>query len=401
MMVMASLSVLNILRTIKDRGTVSRTELQQTTGLSWGTITNTTRDLLNRNLIREEGAQSTKAGRKPVRLAINPNSHVLIGVEIGVGVVRCQALNLAGETLDYHELTFEGSESPAAVLDRAGGLIQRVLDLPIMSARGCLGIGVSVPGYLDADRGMLTMAPRLANWRNVGIRKVFQDRFSCTVRMEREANCLALAERWFGEAGQADDVLCVNLGETVGMGILAAGEVFRGSEQMAGEFGHMTVDPSGPACSCGDKGCVEAYASLVAVRELARSMPEKQSSALAGVMKAGNPTVADLMAAATAGDAAAKEAFDRMGRYLGIGIANLVDLFNPGLIVLAGPLALAQDFFLPTLGAEVEKHASVHSNRHLLVSQLGERAVATGACGIVLQSVFEPSQVGASELQQA
>src|ERR1051325_7401080 len=103
---MASLSVLKILRTIKEKSTISRTDLQHLTALSWGTITNTTRDLLNRNLIREEGALSTKAGRKPVRLAINPASHSLIGVDLAFGCLRCIALNLAGETLFYEEATF-------------------------------------------------------------------------------------------------------------------------------------------------------------------------------------------------------------------------------------------------------------------------------------------------------
>jgi predicted NBD/HSP70 family sugar kinase len=398
---MASLSVLNILRTIKERGTISRTDLQHTTGLSWGTITNTTRDLLNRNLIREEGAQSTKAGRKPVRLAINPLSHSLIGIDLSPGVVRCQVSNLAGETLAYEEFRFELSDPPESVLERACQMAQRMLELPIISSRQCLGIGVAVPGYLDAERGVLRFSTRLPRWQNVAVRQYLQERLSPAVRLERDPNCLALAERWFGGAGQADDVLCVNLGESVGMGILAGGEVFRGSQQMAGEFGHMTVDPNGAACACGDRGCVAAYASIPAVREFVRSQPENVSPKLAAHLANGGASIFDIIAAAKDDDKASQAAFERLGRHLGIGIANLIDLLNPDLVVLAGPLTEAQEHFLPALSEELQRHTGAHATRRVVISQLGERAMATGACGIVLQSVFESSQNGSPTLQQA
>jgi predicted NBD/HSP70 family sugar kinase len=398
---MASLSVLNILRTIKERGSISRTELQHTTGLSWGTITNTTRDLLNRNLIREEGAQSTKAGRKPVRLAINPSSHSLIGIDLSPQIVRCQVSNLGGETLAYEEFRFELSDTPESVLERATQVVQRLLNLPIIAARQCLGAGVAVPGYLDAQRATLLFSPRLNTWKDVPVRQYLHEHLGVPVRLERDRNCLALAERWFGGAGQAEDMLCVNLGESVGMGILAGGEVFRGSQQMAGEFGHMTVDPNGAACACGDRGCVDAYASIPAVREFVHSQPEKLSPRLAAHLANGGITISEIIVAARENDQASRAAFERLGRYLGIGIANVIDVLNPDLIVLTGPLTQAQEHFLPAMSEELEKHTGAHAARRVLVSQLGERAMATGACGIVLQSVFEPSQNGSPSMQQA
>src|SRR4051812_40183214 len=150
---MASLSVLNILRTIKERGTVSRTDLQHTTGLSWGTITNTTRDLLNRNLIREEGALSTKAGRKPVRLAINPSSHSLIGVDIDRKLAKCIILNLAGETLWYEAVEYSPEETPEAVLGKVADALARGMELPTISQRICLGVGIALPGAIDVRNG--------------------------------------------------------------------------------------------------------------------------------------------------------------------------------------------------------------------------------------------------------
>lgn len=397
---MASLSVLNILRTIKERGSVSRTDLQHMTNLSWGTITNTTRDLLNRNLIREEGALSTKAGRKPVRLAINPTSHSLVGVDFGRKVAKCLILNLAGETLWYDELQYTPGDAPETVLSRLAELLQNALNLPAISARICLGIGVAMPGAIDVKNGLLRFAPRMPGWKNVPVRSFLQQRLQPQVRIEHAPNCLALAERWFGEAGRSENVLCINLRDGVGMGILLQGEVFRGSQEMAGEFGHITVDPNGPACACGDHGCIESFCSIPAVTDFIRASNER-SEGLSAICAERNPTVEEIVAAAKNGDKAAIAAFERLGQYLGIGVANLIDLLNPDLIVLAGPLTKGRDYFMPTLNQKVDKHAWKHSNRQLLISQLGERDMAMGACGQVLQSVFDQDLLAEPELMQA
>ncbi len=397
---MASLSVLNILRTIKERGTVSRTDLQQTTGLSWGTITNTTRELLNRNLIREEGALSTKAGRRPVRLAINPSNHSLVGVDIGRKIVRCMMLSLSGELLWKEEFTYETDDAPADVLTRVADLVQKAIDMPFATPRTCLGIGVSAPGAIDVLNGIMRFAPGMPSWNNAPICQILQGRLGPRIYIEHSRNCLAMAERWFGKASQAEDVLCVTVGGGVGMGILIEGEVFRGSQQFAGEFGHTTIDPEGPLCRCGDRGCIEAYCSVPAVLEYIRSVPDQQSAALASILATRAPTVAELTGFARDGDQAAIGAFARVGSYLGIGLANLVDLFNPDLIVLAGSLMVAREFFMPKLDSAVQKHAWKHSTRQILVSQLGENAIGMGACGMVLQSIFNQDPLTVSELVQ-
>ncbi len=398
---MASLSVLNILRTIKERGSVSRTDLQQMTGLSWGTITNTTRELLNRNLIREEGAAVTKSGRKPVKLAINPSSHALVGVDLAPHTLKVIALNLAGETLCYEQRDYDMGAPANETLDLASNMLQRALDDTAVRGRMCLGVGIAAQGAIDVRTGVMRFAPRMPGWKNVAVRDHIQRRISAPVLLEHDPNCLALAERWFGEAGAAEDVLCVNLAEGVGMGILLNGEVYRGSQELAGEFGHMTIDPEGPACACGDRGCIESYASTSALVEGVKSRPEETSPELAGILATRAPTVTELIAAAAGGDLAAKYAFERMGKYLGIGMANLVDLFNPSLIVLCGPLVAAREHFMLAVQVRIDKHAWKHSCRKLLISRLGDRAVAMGACGILLQAVFDQQLLAPVELLQA
>jgi predicted NBD/HSP70 family sugar kinase len=382
-------SVLHILRTIKERGIISRTDLQQITGLSWGTVTNTTRELLNRNLIREEGALSTKAGRKPVQLALNKQDHCLAGVEIAPDRVRCLVLNLAGDLLWHGERAAIAGEAPEAVLEATAELVNRALAAPNAAARTCMGVGVAVPGALDVKRGIVRYAPRMPGWNNVGVLSFLRSHINVTVRLEHNPNCLALAERWFGAAGEAENVLCIHLGEGVGMGILINGEIFRGGEGLAGEFGHTTLDPAGPPCACGDRGCVEAYCSASALLAHTKSHLNGDASTAAG-------TVEELAALAAQGNHAAKATFELMGEKLGIGVANLIDLFNPDVVILAGRSTVASSHFLPALQREVDTHAWRQSGKKLHISSLGERATAMGACGMILQGSFNHELVTAA-----
>jgi predicted NBD/HSP70 family sugar kinase len=396
---MAALSVLTVLRVIKERGTASRTQLQQVTGLSWGTVTNTTRDLLRRNFIRETGAVDTKAGRKPMRLAINPDSHVLVGVDLVPELLRCVALSLTGETLFAAQRSFAADTPPCAVLDLAAELVREAA--AAVPGRRRLGVGLAAPGAVDAGAGVMRFAPQMPNWQNVPVRAYLSERLGEAVRVEHDPNCLALAERWFGAASADDDVVCVMLGDGVGMGILLGGEVYRGAQQMAGEFGHMTIEVDGAPCACGDRGCVEAYASVGAVIAATRAGAQP-SEALQRVLAARDPTVAELVSFARQGDPAARGAFERMGRYLGLAIANTIDLLNPSLVVLCGPLAVAADLFTPAMQEQTRQHAWRHSTQRVVTSHLGQNATAIGACGMVLQGLFgSDAEAAATEVETA
>jgi len=375
-------SVLNILRTIKDRGAISRTDLQQVTGLSWGTITNTTRELLNRKLIKEEGALATKAGRKPVQLALNPSSHSLVGVDMGGDTLRCLVMNLAGEEL-WHEQAESGKEEgPEAVVQRVAEMVRRAMTSNSLVTRRSMGSGVAVPGILDATRSVVKGAWSGTGRQDVPVREMLESRLNGmglagqTVRLELHANCLTTAERWFGEASQVEDVLCIYLGMSVGMGVVIEGDIFRGSQGAAGALGLVTVDPQGPTSACGKRGCLDLYAAAGAVLEYARGRGVNAGS------------VEELATAAAGGNEAARATWVHVGRHVGLAVANLVEVLNPGLVVLAGPTTAGQAHFMPALEAEVAK-VWREVSRKVVVSQLGERAAAMGACGVMLQAAFE------------
>ncbi len=327
---MAAVSVLHILRSIREHGPISRTSLQQITGLSWGTITNATRSLLNRRLIREERVETTRAGRKPVHLTLNRDEHCMIGLELASDGMRCIGMTPAGETLSYEQGEGISGQDANQVLDRAVGMIRRAMaDHP---GRRILGIGAAVPGAMDEWRQEAGDANKPEQWRGVKVRGGLEARLGMAVQTERNTNCLALVERWFGDAGDARDMLCICVGESVEMGILLNGDIFRGSEGKAGEFGHMTLDPDGPECACGDRGCVEAYCAVPAVLKLAG---------------AGRVEELNMRARGGNGDGRERAALAEMGGKLGVAVANAVDLFDPERVVIAGKMAAGWEFFSP------------------------------------------------------
>lgn len=383
-------SVLHILRTIKDRGVVSRTNLQQLTGLSWGTVTNTTRELLNRKLIREDGAVSTKAGRKPMQLALNPHGHSLVGVDMGMDALQCIVMNLAGESLWHEKVAVNVADGPEVMVVRAADLVKRAMSSSSLISRSSMGIGVSVPGFLDSDREVVRAAPHSQKWVDTPVREMLEKRLAALglggefVRLELRANCLATAERWFGEASQVEDLLCIELDASVGLGVVIKGDIFRGSEGAAGNFAHMTVDPNGPSCVCGRRGCVEVYCAAGALLEYAQSRAAAKHAAVHA------DSIAELTRRASAGNVIAVETWERMGCCLGLGIGNLMALFDPGMVVLAGRTTAGAAHFMPAVARETERPCWPPKSRKVVVSQLGESAAAMGACGVILQAAFEP-----------
>lgn len=360
-------SVLHILQTIKDRGPISRTDLQHVTSLSWGTITNTTRELLNRKFIREQGALSTKAGRKPIQLALNVQSHSLLGGEILPDrTVRAIALDLAGETL-WHESVRLTDASPETVGTQLAEVIRH--GLAAVGHRTALGAGIVLP----------TATPSGTSFPCAEIlRSVLTERLQMPVFLEQPANALALAYRWFSQTPAADcaDFICVHLGDSIELGIIAGGDIFRGHAGAAGRLAHLSLDPAGPDCDCGNRGCVHAYCSLPALLAAAQD---------GDGVKAPH-TLEELLARAKAGQPQALAACQRLGAQLGVAILGLADLFDPAFFVLAGKTAAAAGFFMPALQTRLAQRPAAPKVR---LSPFSQDAPAMGVCALVLQNAFD------------
>jgi glucokinase len=224
------------------------------------------------------------------------------------------------------------------------------------------GVGVGVPGIIDMKSGMLRESPNLPGWEDYPVRQEIERRLGTRVILENDANAAALGEKWLGAGRKVDDLCMLTLGTGVGGGIVLGGRIWHGMTGMAGELGHIMVEPNGPRCGCGSQGCVEQFASATAIERMAREAAAGGAApALARVAaKRGfnSQTVCQL---AQAGDGAAQEIFARVGRALGMVVAALVNTFNLPMYVIGGGVADAWPQFSPAMFEEMRKRSFVYA----------------------------------------
>ncbi len=339
-------SVLTILRAVKDRGSISRTDLQHLTGLSWGTITNTTRDLLQRRLIREEGSTATKAGRKPVRLALNRLSHCLWGLHLSPARLRLVALNLTGDTLAAQDLPLTPETAPADLLHQAAATLKTLAASPALAGRTCLGIGVALPGVIDHAHGLLRHAPGLPAWKNVPVRTLLHAAAGLPVHIERIANCIALAERWFGAAGDTENLLCLHLDHDIDLGLLLGGQIFRGTHNLAGNVATLPLSAN------------------ITLHSLCSPLLSPPTD---------NP----------------RPSADALATALCQTLHITVGLFDPQAILLTGILAETYPQLLISANDALEAAHRAGHNAELLTPRVLTDAPAAGACGMILDAAFD------------
>jgi predicted NBD/HSP70 family sugar kinase len=238
-----------------------------------------------------------------------------------------------------------------------------------------LGVGIGISGFVDAEAGVDLYSPILG-WREVPIRAPLEQRLGLPVYVENDVNALTLAERWYGAGRNFRDFICITVGEGIGAGVVIGGELYRGAAGGAGELGHTTINPDGPRCRCGERGCLEVYASD---RFLLH-----QASAL------GYQGIPELITAAQNGDGTARQVFHDMGRALGIGTKNIVNLLNPEAVVLGGERLDAADLFLPAFEEEVRRHSFPKEAEELAIvrAELGEDGFLVGAATLVVREFF-------------
>lgn len=222
-----------------------------------------------------------------------------------------------------------------------------------------LGLGAGAPGPLDIHRGIVVLTPNLG-WTNVPLRARLGDALGLTAALENDANCAVQAECWVGAARTGQCVIGLTLGTGIGGGIVIDGKLSHGASDAAGEFGHMVIDFNGPLCGCGNHGCIEAYASGVNIARRAREMMAGGRSSRLQEMTANDPsrvTALSVYEAAAAGDGLAQQVADDTARYLGIAVANLVNIFNPDTVVILGGVIHAGDALFVPLRREVAARA--------------------------------------------
>jgi predicted NBD/HSP70 family sugar kinase len=370
-----------VLNYVRELGPISRADIARETALQRSTISLIVDELRVDGLIEEVSGEST-GGRPPNLLSLRTVDAVAVGVDLGTVKTVMATSDLAGRVLEQEEFLTDPDvkKTLARIVDCSKRLIEKT--------RGAIeGIGISLPGVVDPETGNLYV-PHF-NWRNSPIAETLTQATSLPVSIDNDANAAALAELWFGrpEIREVRDFILVLVEEGVGTGIVFDGQVYRGEGGTAGEFGHMTIGSGAPVeCAVGSRECWEAFASERAA--VARYQKFSRSN---GNNDINFSTVMDL---AIKGERNAKAALKETARYLGVGIANLIQGLAPEAVIVAGPIARVWPLIVQDLKASVDKSiCRGFPSTPILDSTLGSEPTLMGALSLVLASKFASAPV--------
>lgn len=390
---MKSLNRSIILNSIRVHGMISRSEIAKETKLTPPTVTNIVTELIADNLVVESRPGTSNGGRKPILLAINADSRFIIGVDVGVKKVRLALTNLNAEISmrKIEELPSELNEESFLVFLRE--IISSFKqEMESVVQEKMIGIGVAMHGIVDHETGTSVHAPTL-KLENVSVKDALEETFSLPVRVENDAKALALGEKWFGVGKDMDHFFCLNVGEGIGGGLVHNGQLVHGNDSLAGEIGHTVVDMGGRVCSCGNRGCLEAFASGNALKFKGKQLIDtgKAPKLVEKLLGTSSPISGKIIyECAVDGDTVSRDILQETGEYLGIGILNLIHLINPQMIILGGGVSQASDFLLGPIKEVVLARALSDRarNTEIVVSELGEEGSLIGAVTLVLSELF-------------
>lgn len=389
---MKSLNRSLILNTIREEEPISRADVSKRTNLTPPTVSNIVKELLESQIVIEKNQGVSRGGRKPTMLTINARNFYMIGLDVGPTQIKAIMTDLNANIIDSLQKNIPNNITNDGLLTLMKESVHHLLGTKHAAQEKFIGIGVGMHGMVDVNRGMSLYAPIL-QLRNIPIKETLEDEFKMVVQVENDARVMALGETWFGNGNGADSVVCVNVGRGIGAGIMIDGKLFHGEHFIGGEIGHMTIDIDGPKCSCGNYGCLQALASGPVISSRAAKEAAMGRETLLTELCGGDlesVTGKLVTEAARQGDALSREVLAETGRYLGIGLTNLLHTVDPDRIIIGGGVSKAGDYILDNVKKTIEQRALTASAKQtdIRLSKLGDHATAIGAVSLLLVDLF-------------
>lgn len=312
-----------------------------------------------------------------------------IGVDLGGTNIVSVIVNHQGKIVNRLKVPTLTERGKEATIKRITETIHENIVQSTIAIDDITGIGIGAPGPLDIKRGIINFAPNLPGWRDVPLRKILEDEFNTKVVLENDANAAAWGERCFGIGRGVDNLVCFTLGTGIGGGIIIDGKIYHGSNYGAAELGHMTVNKDGPRCNCGNYGCLEAYSSATGIKNRIKNRIKEgikskflsfDDNKLFESLR-----LKSIFETARKGDKLTKGVVEEAISYLGIAIANIVNILNPEMVVLVGGITNEGDKLLIPLRREVKKRAfySNYKSLKIVIGKLGGNAGVLGAAALL------------------
>ncbi|MED3647954.1 ROK family transcriptional regulator [Halalkalibacterium halodurans] len=365
-----------VLQTIRKEAPLSRAQVSLTTGLNKGTVSSLVAELIADNLVYEVGPGESSGGRRPVMLMFQNKAAFAIGINIAVNYLSGVLTDLVGNVLEKVEWSLHVKEFDH-VNQQMVQLIEQLMKAAPPSTYGIIGIGVAVPGIVN-EEGDVLFAPNL-NWREIPLKKQLEEHFQLPIAVENEANAGALGEKVFGKGKESENMIFFSIGIGIGSGIIFGNSLYRGKGGYSGEVGHMSIETNGPLCTCGNKGCWELFASEKAVLQQGEALYEEVL------------TLDDLFEKARKGEQTAIDLFQKIGVYLGTGIANMINALNPELVVVGNRMVKGRPWLEHSLKQTVADRAlSFHAEQvSVEFSDLNENGISLGVSYLLIDSFLE------------
>lgn len=376
-----------ILDIIRASRTISRVELAAATGLTQATVSNVVRRLLEDGFVVEVGRGASTGGKPRTLLRIEPTARYALGVQLGADATTFVLADLSGATVSRWRRP--ALVEPQAAVDVIGAEVEASVDRAGVDRDRLIGLGVVAPGPLLAAASIALAPPAMTAWVDFPLRARLEDRTGLPALLDNDATATAVGLYWADGITASTTLAALFMGQGIGAGLLSGGQVYRGATSNGGEIGHVTVDVDGPACWCGNRGCVEVLGGTAVTVERARQ---------AGIdLGPGDrPTLAAfgaLARRALAGEPAALDVVERSARYVAVAAHTLVNVVDPDLLVLTGPaFAVAGPLYLPVVADVVGRTRFARGTGDLEVrlSTHGPESAALGAAALVLQAELAP-----------
>jgi glucokinase-like ROK family protein len=381
-----------VLNALRLHAPISRADLANLTNLNRSTITNIVNVLIKDGLVLELEAMESKIGRPGIALTLRPEGGAVIGIEIGVGFISAILTDFVATILWRERFEFPPETPQITVISKVEELVAQAMTFADAKQLRLLGIGLGVPGLVNVQNGALLFAPNLG-WRDVPLRMMLSQKFHIPIYVENEANLGALGEYYFGVGRNVDNFVYLSSGVGLGGGIILNGKLFKGGDGFAGEIGHIQRDPKGELCGCGRRGCWETQVGPRAILQRVTRMIEADPQQKLAKMVDGNLdkiTFKQVVDCAMQGDDLCRTAMEKVGENLGTGIADLVNIFNPQMVILGGAFNYGREIILPVLEKTIadETLPAIRQDLQVIISDQGADATVLGAIAVVLDDIL-------------
>ncbi len=377
----------SVLRLIWDERAISRADIARRTGLSRSTVSEVVTELLATRLVDEAGEGASSGGRRPIVLEFQDDACVILGVDMGATHVSVALTDLRGRVLAWENRPFPVRSDPGGTRALIAEFCAECLRSWGGDPARLVGIGIAVPCPVDPRHQDRFSTHVLPAWKGRAGFEALGARFGAPIFIDNDANLGAVAERWWGAGRGFDDFTYIKVATGVGAGHMVGGRIARGASGVAGEIGHMAIDLSGDPCDCGNRGCLQTFVGASSLVKRARQLlPEYPTS----VLHQGALTIDAIENAALADDPLAIHVISTAAEYLGIAVAGVLNLMNPGAVIIGGGIARLGERLLVPLRETVLRRTFVSSvaASEIMSSALGPRSIAIGAATIVLEAAL-------------